>query len=123
MIPKARLEELILIYDSVYGDYRHSKDEKDVRDCLEELLSYRWRDAKVERVPQETTVRLKLNGKLGVGSYYMDNDGSWESPAPDYEAWSAYWDNDPGTIDNDFNPFEHDLVEWCYLPPSLPEGS
>jgi hypothetical protein len=112
VIPKARLVRIVSGGECC--------NPVEAEEMATELLNYQWRDAKVEHVPLDTTVRLKLNGKLGVGSYYMDNDGSWESPVPDYEAWVAYWDNDPGMIDDDFNPYEHDLVEWCYLPP-LPE--
>jgi hypothetical protein len=52
-ITDERVRELMLIYDSVYGDYLHSKDEKDIRDCLDDLIAVRQRIEALEKALRE----------------------------------------------------------------------
>jgi hypothetical protein len=58
-ITDERVRELMLIYDSVYGDYLHSKDEKDIRDCLDELIVIRQRIEELEGESHDMDLMFK----------------------------------------------------------------
>jgi hypothetical protein len=58
-ITDERVRELMLIYDSVYGDYLHSKDEKDVRDCLDDLIVIRQRIDELEGESHDMDLMFK----------------------------------------------------------------
>jgi hypothetical protein len=107
MIQKARLVQLAEMDLSVV--MLDGQLANDAQEMATELLSYQWRDAKVELPVEYKTVRVKadLFGELTYGiAYYskLHGDGVWKV------CWdaNALWE----ILDAGF--------EWCHVPP-LPE--